>query len=675
MLSRANTQALRGFAAISIFIFHILLGYDITPVSYILSTHFVVLFLILGGYGLEESYRANGLDGFWMKRFGKVVLPFLFFVCAYNYLFSYFPSWGDASPGAAMHRCLDELLYIMPTFWFVFFVLKCYAVYWIGTRFLGERLRFVFFIACALVCLNTESPSGHLEAEQAFSFIAGVLISRNRRWVEALSERRRIGYGLLLLSVGAVFFCLKNFTPLHDLKGSIAYNYLLCPFWLSVGLSLIPLLSAVLLPLKSRLLAVSGKYSLEIYIAHIPFIDMIGDARGTGLFLAYSALAFVLLLVYRHFIEGKLGLAEALYILVGMLFVSKYSARASESLAPVLTLSAAVIYYVLLRYVHTLLYIWERAAWGRRIAWGFCLAGFAAMIAVQCAVDPYSIQVDRWSALHFPIENLLSGIYPYSAGTHLGGNASPFPVWQILHIPFYLLGNVGLSFFAAAALYVWSCWKVQGKAKALVVSLLLLFSVAVWYEAFVRSDLITNMLVLAAVINLVFPRLSQEWVEDRRWWIACAVALLACTRILVLVPIGLLLMSYFIKMNFRRQVATSLLAFAVFALTFVPFALWDWQEFYYFKNNPWSLQTRQGNPSDFLLFVPLAIFLALNHKGVEQRYHRNCALMLVLFVGITLFHNMYLGENWQLFSSAYDITYFSTALPFCLLAIVGKDKA
>lgn len=672
MLSRTNTQVLKGFAAISILFFHILLGYDISPVFNMWGGHFVALFLILSGYGLEESYRQNGLDGFWRKRLEKVVVPLVFFVCAYNYIFSYLPFNENSSPGAAMHQCLDELLYVKPTFWFMFFILKCYAVYWTGTRLMGERLRFVFFVACALVCLNIKTPSGHLEAEQSFSFLAGVLLSKNKRWVEALSDRKQQGYGLLLLVVGALFFCLKTIPALHDLRGSIAYNYLLCPFRLSVGLAFVPLLTMMLRPLKSRLLGIAGKYSLEIYIAHIPFIYMIADAKSTGIFLAYSALAFILLLAYKHFVERKLNMAEVLFIVINALFVAKYSSRLSESIGYFATLAAVVFYYILLRYIIPYINSRKKGSMVRKVVFGGSLVVFLGMIVVQCIIDPFTIQVDRWSALHFPIENLLSGIYPYSAGTHLGGNASPFPVWQVLHIPFYLMGNVGLSFFAASGLFLWSSWKIQGKEKALAVGLLLCSSVAVWYEMVVRSDLITNLLLLAAIINLVFPRLNQKWVEEKRWWIACAVGLMASTRILVLIPIGLLMLPYFIKMNFRRQVSTFLLASAVFALTFIPFALWDWQEFYYFKNNPWALQTRQGNPMDFIVFVPLAIFLALNHKGIAERYYHHSALMLVVFVAITLFHNMYLGENWQLFSPTYDITYFSTALPFCLLAIAEK---
>lgn len=368
-------------------------------------------------------------------------------------------------------------------------------------------------------------------------------------------------------------------------------------------------------------------------------------------------------------------LCPSLYVFINVLFVAKYSERISERVGLCATFSAIIFYFVLLRVVIPYLYNgMKRGVWCKRTVWCLCLIAFTGMLVVQYSIDPYNIQVDRWSALHFPIENLLSGIYPYTAFTHLGGNASPFPVWQILHIPFYLLGNVGLSFFVALCLFLLSCWKVQGEEKVSVVALLLCSSVAVWYEVAVRSDLITNFLFLTSLINFCFPYLCQRWIEGRRLWIAFVVALLACTRLMVLIPLGLLLLPYFIKMDWRRQLEVSLVATTIFALAFVPFVLWDWQEFYYFHNNPWSLQTRQGNLSDFILFVPLAIFLSMNHKGDAKRFYRNSALMLVVFVAVTFVHNMYIREDWHLFSTTYDITYFSTALPFCLLAFVEKEK-
>lgn len=667
MFSKANTQGLRGIAALTIVFFHVVWGYGISPLLNMWGAFFVTIFIILSGYGLEESFRTRGLDGFWRKRVEKVVLPVAFFVCAYNYLFPYILPDDPLFEGSAMRKCLDELLFFSPRFWYVFFILKWYFVYWISTRFMGERSRWIFFLICALLCLNMPSPAGHLEAEQSFSFLAGVLLSRKKAWLCSFTQKKVWQWVAILFFIGFLCLVLKTISPFHDLKGSIAYNYFLCPFRLSIGLAFMPLLTLLRLD-RSAVMQTFGKYSMEIYIAHIPFTAMVKDAESTFVFFVCSALCFCMLLMYSRFVARKIGIAQALFIIVNVLFVAKYSARISDTLALCATLLAVVFYYVLCRYVQ-----WK--ALRGRMTFVLCLICFAMMPILQYSIDPYSLQVDRWSALHFPIQNLLSGVYPYNANTHLGGYASPFPVWQILHVPFYLMGNVGLSFFFAFALFLWSVVKVQDKEKATMAGLLMCSSVAVWYEVAVRSDLLTNMLLLAAMINLVLHRMSREWVDAKCWWMACAVGLLASTRMIVLVPLAILLFPYLVGMKWHRQISVVLLTMLVFLLTFAPFALWDWQSFYHFDMNPWALQTRQGNVSDFVVFLPLVICLAFNHKMNPRRYYRNSAFALAAFVAVTFVHNMYSEENWNLFSSTFDITYISTCLPFCFMSMVdSKDS-
>lgn len=126
-----------------------------------------------------------------------------------------------------------------------------------------------------------------------------------------------------------------------------------------------------------------------------------------------------------------------LYFLINALFITKYLMRISLSVT-LLALSAYLIIGLLL----------PRLAARIQHVGSLCFAilGFILVLAgMQYFIDPYQIQVDRWSAIHNFINYLVHGRYPYMAPTHLGGYGSPFPVWQVLHIPFYYLNNVGLS--------------------------------------------------------------------------------------------------------------------------------------------------------------------------------------------------------------------------------------
>ncbi len=364
--------------------------------------------------------------------------------------------------------------------------------------------------------------------------------------------------------------------------------------------------------------------------------------------------------------QKKLSIASLLYIIVNALFVAKYSSRLFPALYPYITMIVMVLQYIFISYIMPSLLVWKKAYKTYTIVIACC---FISMIILQYSINPYSINVDRWSALYFPIKNLLNGIYPYIAQTHLGGNASPFPIWQLFHIPFYILGNVGLSFFFVLALFLWSIYRQWGYICFLATSMLVFTTPALWYEVAVRSDYITNILLLAAIINIYINKISVNWVNKHTIILGIVIALFASTRIITLIPIGILLLPFYLHIQTSKKILLPMVFSVTFILTFVPFALWDWQDFFYHQNNPWALQTHQGNTIDFIIFIPLAILLAIKWKGVIIRYYTYVAIMLIVFISITFLHLMYNFNKWDLFSSTFDITYFNSILPFVMIVI------
>lgn len=350
------------------------------------------------------------------------------------------------------------------------------------------------------------------------------------------------------------------------------------------------------------------------------------------------------------------------YVGINLLFVAKYALRVSIQLWPLIPF-AALLYLLLFLLLPRLL---AHHRTHKPLFMALCTVGLALLV-LQSALDPYSLQVDRWSALHFPIQNLLHGQYPYMAQTHLGGYASPFPIWQLFHLPFYLLGNVGLSAFLVMAFFFWTIHRRYGFTAMLQAMTFTLCSVAVAYEIIVRSDLITNLFLLAGCINLLYPYLSHTYLQRHYGIIAVSAALFTCTRLSVLLPIAILLLPPFLKIGIKRQAAMLVVYVATLVASFLWVALWDVELFFHFEYNPWTLQTRQGHLVDFLLFVPLFLYLTLWHRGSEPRYLSAVTLMLLTFVIVTFIHNMVLEGNYNLFSPAFDITYLSQVLPFCLL--------
>jgi hypothetical protein len=354
--------------------------------------------------------------------------------------------------------------------------------------------------------------------------------------------------------------------------------------------------------------------------------------------------------------------AYAPYLFINLLFVLKYTQQVTP-------------YFVAIGggYVMVGIVLWYMMRWGvERIKHSlfFVFSLFVLLLTVglclQYSISPYALQVDRWSAIHFFWDACLQGDYPYAAGTHLGGYGSPFPVWQLFHLPFYLLGNVGLSIFFVTALLLWVVYRSYGVKVTFFVLSLLCLSPAYWYEVAVRSDLITNMLLVAAfVVWLHYKRIS---LSGHVVGLACIIGLLASTRFVALVPIAVLYGKQFLQLPFKQQCTFVGVLLLVFVLTFLPFLCWDGSMLLYFQYNPFVLQTRQGSWLVLLLFACIATSLVLCFATKKQSVFLLIGCLLTMLVMLAFAEKMLLNDAWgMLFTPMFDITYFSAALPFYCL--------
>lgn len=360
-------------------------------------------------------------------------------------------------------------------------------------------------------------------------------------------------------------------------------------------------------------------------------------------------------------------LAYIPYLCINLIFVLKYSQRVTSHyfFVCVAFALASVTFLCFLKPIVNQL--------KKTSIWLFAsLIGFLFMAGVlQCIIDPYQLQVDRWSAIHFFLDELFQGNYPYKAGTHLGGYGSPFPVWQCFHLPFYFLGNVGLSFFVVSFIFVYSIYKFYGAKSALYIWMLLVASPAYWYESVVRSDLITNLILSATIV--LWLKNKEIKLSGHIVSLACLVGLLASTRFISLVPIAALYGMSFLKLSFKKQITfISIVAF-VFVLTFLPFLLWEGESLLFFEYNPFVLQTRQGSWFVLLLFVIVAIVSVIYATRKNKSLYLLIAYLLNFLVVTAFVEKMILNDAWgKLFSPMFDITYLSVALPFYVLYL-GVD--
>lgn len=352
----------------------------------------------------------------------------------------------------------------------------------------------------------------------------------------------------------------------------------------------------------------------------------------------------------------------SIYILINTLFITKYLMRISLSF----TIGGIIIYmlgsYFIIKFLKH-----QHKENNNLLLLSFGLFSII-FIGIQYSINPYKVQVDRWSAIYNFIDYLLQGKYPYLAQTHLGGYGSPFPFWQLIHIPFYYLNNIGLSIFFILGYVLYSTKKVYNVQTAFHFFILLIYSPAFLYEIIVRSDLMANFLFVLAIMNTFF--MVQKKLANYIWIYATLLGLILSTRLSVSIPFFIWLFPAFITLTTAQKVTMLISIITIFGLTFLPFIFWDANNLLFFQYNPFILQTRQGSTLALIILTVYMVYLSLTWKEEKILLYKNIGYGLFALVLITFSINMIKSDNYMLFDSAYDITYLNMSLPFVLQALV-----
>lgn len=635
----------------------------------ILGSLGVAAFLFISGFGINESYRKNGLRQFWHKRIVRVLLP-----CWTVFLVTLpFKEKFDAT------QLFHNLIFTDSDLWFVDYIIRWYAVYWLSRRIIPKYTKYALLVFSIYNIFQEQ-----LYSEQAFSFTCGYIVSEYYEKIQCLPKRTVAKYSSIVTIYGILFLLVKELPSIQAIKGSLLFNIILLNIKMPMAVPLI--VAPYICPVIKRILRMKeiGKISYELYIVHYNFMPYI---TGYVSIVYYSVVSAVISCIFYEFNKLLKSGKSILYALSGMVYTGvcyilmcKYSMRATDRFAyeciPYLLMLVCVVLEFSNNAISGYFFRGKTRLNKKWLFMAFLTFFTVAMLAVQYHFDPLQNNVDRWSAIAYPLDYLFSGRFPYAAPTHLGGNASPFPVWILFHIPFYLLGNVGLSEIFTTVLFICSVKYAGGYKAAMKAAVLLFICINLWYEVSVRSDMISNFLLLGTFFNVL---MAKGVTFDKKPILLSAIAgLWLSTRLSTAFPLFIMFFPYYLRTRAIKMVAVPLIAMATFSLTFLPLVIWDAHELFFAVNSPFSLQFRQGSPVSTVIIVCCAVIMALRWKGNVEKLYLYSALILILVPVASYGYNMYINNRWtDIFNSAYDITYLDAALPFCITALAlysNKDR-
>jgi len=303
--------------------------------------------------------------------------------------------------------------------------------------------------------------------------------------------------------------------------------------------------------------------------------------------------------------------------------------------------------------------------------------GFAGTIAgilfLLFKIDPYSVNVDRWSAIHNFNEKLLQGEFPYDATTHRGQRSSGLPLLFILVLPFQLIGDVGYFQCFAVAAFFFLLFKLQGKNNnKLILAFVLLLSPALWWEFSVRSDMFSNLLLFSIFLFFCEQHRNKKTLS-KIIITGIILGFFGGTRGILVLPFLVYFISYF-NYKTERKYIIALLATATIVLIagILPFVLWDLEQIK--TNNPLILQTNKLHPIYMLLAILGAVLIGLKKQTFySATFYSGLIIFLMIGINFIIQISIYSWQN-VIYNDLSDISYLSMAIPFLLFSIIKTKR-
>lgn len=365
-----------------------------------------------------------------------------------------------------------------------------------------------------------------------------------------------------------------------------------------------------------------------------------------------------------------------LYLFVNILFIFKYLTRTEISVPLITTLYISSIPGFVYLY-----FKWSPKVSEKLFKYSSFVLLLITLILIAVAllyIDPYTVRVDRWSAVSFFLEGLFNGEYPYGIHTHVSETnfPSPFPLWHVINIPFYLLGDVGIGLiffliitFTTVKIYF------NSYRKAFFFLVLLILSPAYWWEIAVRSDSLSNGFL---VLTFILWYTKKGYSVDKNFWLTIILCgIIASTRLSAVLPVALFLFAQYIQTNWLKKILFPLSILAFVLVVFMPFVLWTIDGTYvFFTRNPFMSQTSVGNPVFLIIMIVAGIIFALKWKNTDEYFEYAASFMFIFMAGSQLSLIMTRGISGSFFTdSTYDLSYFTLYLPYTLMALASKVKS
>lgn len=273
LLGRNWTTSMKGLAIMLIMLCHCssYWGVYYTPLGGI----GVAIFLILSGYGLNESYKQHGLDGFWPKRIGRMMVPYALTIGVFA-----------IACGCSFWWFLQNILCIKTYYWFIAFMMYWYIIFYITS------IPILYKHRLPLLCLLSVLCFFFVNNEQAFSFTAGIMLSQYKNEIQGYDERmgkRLSTIGVIMIGIAFTALAIKQIPDVREASNHYVMQTLELILKFCAGMGAIIVLRKNKIIHHSAFLTFTGVISYELYLVHYPFYTKVGTSLWAMVVLVVSS--------------------------------------------------------------------------------------------------------------------------------------------------------------------------------------------------------------------------------------------------------------------------------------------------------------------------------------------------------------------------------------------------
>ena len=369
---------------------------------------------------------------------------------------------------------------------------------------------------------------------------------------------------------------------------------------------------------------------------------------------------------------SKLKLYISLFVLlfVNFIFAYKYLSRISGE-ALYIGLFLSLVQYMVFRFSHYLRFSPRRL---------FILMIFTIVIIVSAAflvhwkVPLESLNVDRWSVISSFFTELFNGRYPYFAKSHMGNNPGPMPVYFIIALPFYLIGELNILStlgFIFILLMIYRERQIAGRGVFLI--FYLISAVFLYWEIAVRSNIFSYTLLTLIILRSF--KTDMDYYKFSPYILAILAGLMLSTRSIYILVYVIFFLPLIIRkeIQFKKLFLFLFIAFFAFLSSFLPLIISFPDEF--MKLNPFVIQSSFLIPEIYtLIFILMSVVMAFFVKSNSDRYFFSGLSLFISILIYSLYHIVQLGFENAYIESKIDISYFIFCIPFMMLYLLSNPE-